>query len=119
MPQIINYDDAGFFDAATGENISLNYDATTGQFYNALTGESAQLIGSAIAAAQNTLIGIFGQQGYPPQRTQQYPQNVNNQRQPVNQSPASFNTQGVNLKWYTLLGIGAAVALVLTGRRFR
>lgn len=115
----VGFDDAGFFDASTGENISLNYDATSGQFYNALTGETVQLIGSAITAAQNTLVGIFGQQGYPPgtNRTttvQRYPQQIQQQ-----QSPATISTQGVSLKWYTLLGIGAAVALVLTGRRFR
>lgn len=123
----IGADSNGFFDYSTGEPVELYYDPTDGRFYNALTGESAELIGDAINAALDTLIGVFGRQGYPQQpgrgRNQnyppQYPPSYPQQQDRQGVSPGSFNAQGISLKWYALVGIGAAVGLLIAGKRLR
>lgn len=131
MPELVGVDSSGFFSYATGEPVMLAFDDQRNEYYNALTGETAELYGDAIRAASETLIGIFGRQGYPP--AARYPQQPANypRRQPPFQagrelqfpnqsaSPGSFNDQGIQLKWYTLLAIGAGLALIATGKRLR
>jgi len=128
MSVYVGLDPGGFFNYATGDQVELAYDEGSGEYYNALTGETVQLLGDAIKAAENTIIGVFGRQGYParyPQQQTRYPQQQTQyptgERQYSSQSasPASFNGQGIQLKWYTLLAIGAALALVATGKRLR
>lgn len=126
----IAVDASGFYELGTGEPVELFYDQQTGMFYNALTGESAELIGDAVNAARDTLIGIFGSQGYP-QTRQQYPNQLPNRNQFPNQlpnqsgslSPGTVSGQGIYVKHWALLAAGVVgvvgVVALMTGRRIR
>lgn len=115
----VGIDSMGFFDLETGETVDLFYDQDSGRFYNSLTGDEAELVGDAINAARDTLIGIFGRQGYP-QTRQQYPQQFPPSYYPQQggqASPGSFSTQGLQIKWW---GVAIAAALggaILFGKR--
>lgn len=122
MP-LVDYDEFGFFDSYTGDPVELAY-AENGQFYNSLTGEEVDLIGQGIRAAQNTLIGIFGRQGYPNPRggggySQGPPRDPNYGQDPRGASPGRVNTQGFQLNWWSAALIGVVAGAFFLGKKGR
>lgn len=120
MPAYIDADTEGFYDVATGQPVELTFDEM-GNAYNAFTGEQVNLIGQGIQAAQNTLIGIFGRQGYPPDygrdgrgfpRGARFPQGPQ-----YGFSPGGVTPQGFQINWWAAGLIGVIVGAFVLGKR--
>ena len=123
MPTNVDADNQGFYDADTGEPIQIGFDQY-GVPYNALTGQEVNLIGNAVSAAQNVLIGIFGKQGYP--QSTSYPRGgVTSPRgaYPSQNAgggafvPGTVSTQGFQVNWWTAALLGLVVGAFVLGKK--
>lgn len=121
MPYV-DADINGFYDTATGQSVELAFDEY-GNAYDAYSGERVDLIGQGIQAAQNTLIGIFGRQGYPPEyaRGGQYPRGTaypqTGQGAQYGFSPGGVTPQGFQLNWWTAALIGLVAGAFFLGKK--
>lgn len=123
MPDV-DLDNGGYYDVETGAPVQLALGAN-GAYINALTGEEVNLIGNAVQAAQNTLIGIFGHQGYP--QNTGYPRNTGGPRgaYPPEYAgggafvPGTVSTQGFQLNWWSAALIGLVVGAFFLGKKGR
>ena len=111
-------DEIGFYNAWTGEYADIVFDAN-GNPYNALTGEQVQLAGQGIKAAENILIGIFGRQGYP-QQTRNYPTgrvipNINREGNLPAGAPGAIGAKGVVVQYWAIGATLVAVLLIALG----
>lgn len=120
MPAYIDADSEGFYDVGTGQPVELAFD-DYGNAYDSYTGEPVNLIGNAIQAAQNTLIGIFGRQGYPPEygRGGSVPRGA---RVPIDGgqyglSPGGVTPSGFQINWWAAGLIGVIVGAFVLGKR--
>ncbi len=115
----VGCDDQGCFNANTGEDVMLEYDAF-GRAYNAFTGEE---VGSIVNATRDVLIGIFGRQGYPPvqgyPRGSQYPLPYPTGQYYPQQgaSPGGVTQGGFTLNWWAAALIGVVAGAFFLGRR--
>lgn len=115
MNTVVDFDGAGFWDLNTGDYVPILYNQDNGRFYNNLTGDELTLVGDAINAARDTLIGIFGRQGYPNTRTPGVSQYQLSNQQSL--SPGSVSARGVQVNMWALVLGGALVGAVLFGKR--
>lgn len=124
MPQVVDYDEYGYFDVETENEVFLTFDYVSGNAYNALTGEEVTLIGQGINAARDALIGIFGRQGYPPRRGERgsnYPQRGGRgdeqDRHSPTSSPGGLNTRGFQVNWWAAALGGVVLGAFFLGKK--
>jgi len=123
----VDFDGYGYYSLDTGAPVELIFD-DLGTPYNAYTGQPVNLIGQAIQAAQNTLIGIFGRQGYPPDydadswgRGGRVPvgarQGAPGAGPQYGFSPGGVTPQGFQINWWAAGLIGLVVGAFVLGKR--